>query len=518
MTRPSAGNRRQSILACLVVALFLALASLAAAFNHDEDQYYGASYAMLHGALYRDFIFLQTPLNAWLGYGVMLLSPDNSLWLLRIVQGLIGAATFAIVLFTCNRLTRSFRIALFSAGSMLGCYSFLFATTVFRNDMLPCLFATAAIGLLVLRAQDGAARLDRVLPVAGALLALAASAKVNYLLLCFAPAAWIAAAPGIAFAARTRRLALFLAGGLVGALPTFFYLALNPAQFMWQVVEFALAAPPDWYRSVGDVDSITMTGKVKDIFLILVQGPTLLALAMIVFDRLRPAEDTDAAAARSALLLDFVILFGLIAAIAPTPAWRQYFVSFLPALAMRLAIALDHRSPRQVRVGLLGLALFACAGLTAWTIKTAKILRHPENSIVTRWKESRWIGAHLPQGTTAENAVVALSPHLIVDSGALIHPRFVSGVFVYRWSNTDRQKEIYDMGGISAKSVTGWLSKRPPAAIVTGYENGNGNAFSVNLEKPLDLFARNHGYEMMKSPYGNAILYRLPAAAWKARR
>ncbi len=117
-----------------------------------------------------------------------------------------------------------------------------------------------------------------------------------------------------------------------------------------------------------------------------------------------------------------------------------------------------------------------------------------------------------------ESATIAsLSPHLALDAGRTIHPRFVSGVFVYRWRGRDR--EIFATGGVTPSTLEAAFAPCPPAAIVTGYEAGHGNAFEVDLELALRGYASAHGYRPLESPFGGATLYLSPApqrcSAWE---
>lgn len=495
-----------------LITLFLICASLLAPFNHDEDQYYAASYALSHGAIYRDFIYLQTPLNALLGNALMALWPGQSLWLLRISQALLGSAIFALVLTENLRRDVPRRSAILCALLMISCYSFLFATTVYRNDMLPCLLS--AMGIVVLTRQtdrfggDGSPL--QSLPFfffGGLLLALAASAKANFLPLLAAPALWLLLQPRLRASARLKLLLALGAGAVAGALPVILYWSAEPEKFLWQVVYFGAEAPIAWYERVGEGDRLTPLGRAKDAVLILVQGPALAALAMVAFGKLllRPSLEEGG----RERMLDLFILLGLIAALLPNPSWRQYFVVLLPALFMRLPTLLTKLRPPTRTAARNILVLFACVGIAAWSAQAWKTVAHPDRGILTRWAESRWIGTEMRK-RSEQGPVASLSPHLVTDSGEDIHLRFVSGVFAYRWGGSGHDREILSMGGVTPANIDLLLAALPPAAIVTGYESGKGNSFSVDLDRPLAAFARRNGYIMSRSPFGKAVLYLRP--------
>lgn len=484
-----------------LVALLLVAASLIAPFNHDEDQYYAAGHSLSHGRLYFDFIYLQTPLHALFGNALIEVWPGNSLWLLRVSQALIGAVIFALVLRENLRAAASVSSASFGALLMVSSYSFLFASTVYRNDILPTLLATIAIIALAREAQRNAGHWLGWL-TAGLFLGLAASAKANFLVLAAAPLAWLLLVPGPAPAERLRWLLGFAAGGIVGAAPTLIPLLCDPEKFLWQVVRFGVQGPLDWYGQIGQGNRLELPGRLSDSLLILLQGPALAALGLLLIQKV-VRRSPDHGKGR-ALLLDLFILGGLVAAFLPNPAWRQYFVAPLPALFLRLPDILDGMPKRRQVAASTLLLISALVGMGAFAALLGKSAKDPDRLIVTRWRESKWIGERL-QSEAAGGPVASLSPHLLLDSGAVIHPRFASGVFVYRWRGRD--EEILSMGGATPRTLASAFAACPPRAIVTGYESGKGNAFSVDLEAPLRAYAARAGYKALQSPFGRAVLY-----------
>jgi hypothetical protein len=497
---------------CGLVALLLVGASLLAPFNHDEDQYYGAAFALSEGRLYGDFIYLQTPLHAVLGNALVKLSPGNSLWLLRISQGLMGAAVFSLVLRENLRNVGAARAALLSALLMVSSYSFLFASSVYRNDMLPALLATVGIILLAREAQ----RLPGPRSVVGhwlgwvaggLFLGLSASAKANFLVLAAAPVFWLLVIRGRPAPERLRALAALAAGGILGAAPTAAALMMNPEKFLWQVVHYGVQAPLDWYRQIGQASRLGIIGRLSDSALILLQGPALAVLVLLLVHRLsRSAGEKKGG---RGLLLELFILAGLVAALLPNPSWRQYFVAPLPALFLRLPAILEAMPAHRRRAASLLLILFALVGAAAFSALLWKSAKDPDRLILSRWRESAWVGEQLRKAG-AEGPIASLSPHLALNSGRSIHPRFVSGVFVYRWRRRGNDARILAMGGVTPGTLAMAFAACPPGAIVTGYESGTGNAFRVDLETPLRAYAAAHGYRTIRSPFGKAILHLNP--------
>jgi len=82
-------------IACLVcLAMSLPLLALIAPVNHDETQYLAASYLRSKGLVpFRDFLFLQTPLQVFAFAQLFDWFPGHSLPTARVATGLIGSAT-----------------------------------------------------------------------------------------------------------------------------------------------------------------------------------------------------------------------------------------------------------------------------------------------------------------------------------------------------------------------------------------------------------------------------------------
>lgn len=520
---PASHGRRAFAPWLIPLALALAAGSLLAPFNHDEDQYFAAARAAFSGQIYRDFIYLQTPLNVWFGQAVLALTPGYGLLALRLATALAATLLLGIVAATNRRLyapTGRYPSApLLGVGLIAASYSFLFAASLFRNDMLPALLETAALALAVLHLPGGSARrgFRPAIAAIGLLLGLAASAKGNYGLLPAAPGLWL-----LLNRARTPRQrigdgALLTLGFLVGLAPSIVCLVRQPEAFLWQVVHFGAKAPLDWYHATGDDARLTPAGRLGDIFLILIQSPALVALILVLLAqpllRRKPANGLPVRTAQERQrdrLLDLFLIVSFLAAAVPNPAWRQYFVTLLPPLALRLPGALETLGGgRPRRIALTLLIVTGLAGVIAWAVPLVDTALHPKRSIVTRWRESRWIGAeaaaHAPSGPVA-----SLSPHLLLDSGVRIDPRFVSGVFVYRWDRPEERAPILRQNGVTAASAPCVLAAHPPAALVVGYESGRGNSFGVDLEGPLRHFAESRGYRRIDSPFGRAVLYIRP--------
>jgi hypothetical protein len=193
-------------------ALLLGISLVTRPINHDEGQYVGAIALMRSGLPYRDFAYLQTPLQPLVLAPLAFLSAG---WLLvgaRAANVLFGWLSLALLLFGLRGRTPSW--AAMAALAALACTDvFLFGCSVARNDALPMMLLSAAVALFLQPRSLG--KLTYL--AAGLLLGLATSAKISFAL--------PAAGAGLFLLAQWREtgwraILSFAAGGIAGLVTT----------------------------------------------------------------------------------------------------------------------------------------------------------------------------------------------------------------------------------------------------------------------------------------------------------
>lgn len=474
-------------------ALFLILAALATPFNHDETQYYAAAKLAAGGMPYRDFIYLQTPLFAWWGALLSLLADGWLLIVGRITQALMGIVVIALV----------YRIALRESGSRDGAvagavvigasYPFLFAATVFRNDILPMLLETLALAVLLPVTRAGVEKIAARLFVGGMLIGLAGSAKVNFILLGIAPALCFAMRGDLPWRRRLVFLVILALGGLTGSVPIFLSLLPAPDEAYLQIVTFGSEAPQEWYRLTGQGWRLTPWGRAADALVVLLQGPALLVLLAIALVRGR----TGGYSSRQGRFLDLFVLAGLAAALVPAPVWRQYFVVLLPPLALRLATLWPFvGGSRKMRVAF---ATFVVVGSVIGLVRSGSGLFRLPDTIVSR----EIVSHRMAEKLDGAGPVATLSPEFVVDSGAPLDPAFAAGPFVYRWSRSS------EYGAVNAANLAAHLDAVRPAAIITGQESDSESTVQ-DLDRLMRDWAGKHGYRKQPSGDGETAYYFAP--------
>ena len=507
------------ILAWSAVALGLAVLAMAMPINHDEGQYVAAEALAASLRPYADFVYLQTPLQLYLAAPLTQLMAGYAFVGLRVLSALMGAGTLGAV-YAAQRLMGVERgRAALGAALMGACYIFQFSVALARNDALPALLESLAMlaGLAALRDRRRAIALWSA---AGLCLGLAASVKISYAVLLAGGGLYVL------WSAWRRQLSLgallgVSAGAALGLSPCLFAAIPAPANFLFGVYTFAATAPMRWYRDIGLGRRLSLPMKLWESLFHLAIGPALGVLAGVVALAVQRWRARDPQR-RDRRFVEVLALAGLLAALAPTPVQRQYFMPLLPPLFVLWGridawdwVSLRPRLSRAVFVlttlgaviGAGRLLYVLCDGLARDALRGGPPALHLT-------AEAHWIGARL-RAVQASGDIATLSPQVALDSGYPIDPRFASGAFLYRSGDMLSADELRRLHAVSPRTLTAALDAAPPAAIVTGYERPEGLA-RRNLDDDLRAYARAHRYARQADPAGKAELYIRPAPAKSA--
>ncbi|WP_375391423.1 ArnT family glycosyltransferase [uncultured Sphingomonas sp.] len=446
------------------LAVLLCLLALARPIDHDESQYVAAVALTAHGLLpYRDFAYLQTPLQPFL-FAPLAWIAGAALWpALRLANALCGAAAL-VCTWRAARLVAPARTAGAAVGLLACCDAFLFSIGTARNDALPAACYAGALWLAI-RAERGWGTRWSALG-AGALLAAAAAAKISYALPAAAYAAWALAR------ARGHRPGFVALGAAPVVLLVAAVAARAPAGFVFGVLTFPGIAPADYYAD--QAWKLTGWAKLGDLVKFLALGPALLAFALVLRRRM-PA------------MLALLVLAGLAAALGPTPTWRQYLLPLLPPLFVMLAARRAAIPPsRAMRISAV---VFAAAGLSP----TIAALASGRPAMPAAWRDGRAIGAALDRAG-ATGPVATLSPEFLPATGRLPDPRFAAGPFFFRSRRLVVDERALHLLGRHA------LGAAPlSAAILVGGE-GAWTSGDDRLDARLAAEAARRGYRATAVP------------------
>jgi hypothetical protein len=483
------GETRQTNWLLAGLGLFFLAAALAAPINHDESQYVAAIAMMRDGLPYRDWPYLQTPLQP------LLLAPLSLLpagWLM--VGARLANVVFALV--TCWALLRILhgRVPFWAAAAavigMATTNAFLFGTEVARNDMLPVALLT--LGLMALLTPIGQVTARRA-ALAGLCFGLAISAKISFALPVAGAGLWLL------WQVRTSGFGIVgaaIAGGLLGLLPCLLLFAIAPEQFLFGVFTYSLAAPQAYWSGVGEGERLLPMFKLTGILEELVEGAGGVALLLAFATMWRRGQGRH--------LFNLALIGGFIAAYLPDPFFRQYMIPILPPLFARAALALPEMSRRWQLAALTVGSVTAMVGASG---SLAAIVRLPLTTpeLVGMVERSRLLARFAEGG-----AVVTLSSGEFAGLDVELVPAFTAGPFLFRIHGNAGQR-AHEAMGVPTFERMALLDKLAPAVIVTGGERkGRPPLFPQGLDIYLDRWAEERGYRPVRMPGDKWLMWVAP--------
>lgn len=474
-------DRKTFWLGLAIAFALLVPVALTALLSHDETQYVAASYFVANGLVpYRDFAYLQTPLQPYLFAPLTWLFPAWSLVATRLANALAIALSAALIGRTAVVLAGRRSAFWWAIGAVLTTDSVLFGASVARNDALPFLLFAFSLERLYAIARPGTGRVA----VAGLAMALAASAKISYAL----PAATMAAlALWHARGGDRTRVAALLGGMLVGGTPILFFLAAFPRQFMFGVYHYSIDAVIAWQALSDTNHRLLWIVRIRKFLLLAMLGPALWLSIAVGLTRAKGPRPLG-------ISLLPIWLSCVIASFMPMPTFRHYLMPMIPPLLLLGAVHADaimarikrHQLRGRIAVAILALTLVAGIGRSFGWVTTEPLIRRPiaiELAAHDIGRRARENGAR---------TIAGLDPLLMVDSGVAFDPRFAAGPFLFRAGNLAACRD-YSLCPVTF-SFLGSLDASPPDAILTGTERRAPRRIAGGLDGVLDRWAARNGY------------------------
>lgn len=449
-------------------------------YTHDEGQYVAATALALHGLPYRDFAFLQTPLQPLLLAPLAGIFPGWLFLSLRLVNAILIYVAAGLLYAALLRAGVARRYAIFMVVLFVACDATMYAAGVARNDALPTALLAAALALL-------AGRPTR-LQVAGAAFCLtaAAAAKISFAL----PAATILLLALAGPASVRERLPLrWLVLGFAPMTALVAVLAiLAPRAFLFEVISYPARAPLEWYLAIGRGWKTGWWHNV-DFVAALAHGPALLglfALAIAGFRlrRLDWREDSRL------LVFGGLTLAGLVAAYLPNPSYPQYLMPLLPPLFLCLGLVFerwqtDLRRAAPIWAIAIGFGIFPSLRATTLAVRNQSLVA------IEIERDAHKIGVELDEANV-QGDLAGLSPAYYADSGRPLDRRFAAGPFLFRMGAMTSARQDKDWHFVTRHRAED-LIDGAPVAVLTGMEMKNRRG--IILDDYLAKAALKAGFE-----------------------
>jgi hypothetical protein len=301
------------------------------------------------------------------------------------------------------------------------------------------------------------------------------------------------------------RAAAVVAGGAAASAPVLALMALSPSRFFFGNLQYE-AISVLYRQQVPTAQPMTMTGKLAYIwtlatdpanapFALLAAGSLLIALWQC-----RPSGRTSIGL-RLALLLQ---PFAFFAALAPTPAWPQYYFApfVLVAFVVPYAVA-ALGSPATVRA-----VTVLAAVAAAWSfVAPARFSAAESVRLLTdasQWYPLAFHRQALELRDTVRSSpgggrILTLAPALPAEVGLPIYPQFATGRFAWRTSHLltedERQAQLF----VGANELRELVQRDPPRAVLVEGESDSA------LEVPLVEAARSLGLRPVSLSQGRTV-------------
>lgn len=433
--------------------------------DHDEHQYLASGYLLAKDGLlpYLHYPYFQLP-NITFFYALLAVSTDYLLFGARLLTAFlgwgIGFLLYRIILhlFEDQKLWQKHSIA--SAFTLLFFLNPLFNYAAWKvwTHSLPLLFTLLAYWQLIKHWNQNS--FSKAVFWSGFFLSLALGTRISYAF--FIPAfllfivlqskSWIT-------------FRNFAFGGILGGLPSIFFLIFIPQKFWYNVVQYHTEVDAAYFKAMNYdrsflelwqyfINRIQQNGNEYFLWLFVLGFAAFSIFSILKKKRPKP-------------IFYFTLLLlpcALAGAFSKVITFPQYYFSVVPFVLLGLASCVRIFPIRLTTFLSISVALVFCVLLSkTWHFNH---LRSPSD-----WKS---LGVHRESSRLKtlikDKKVLTLSPLYVLEAGGQIYPAFANGPFAWRTSHLIQKEKRKEIGIIGNEDLEEYLITDLPAAILTGFE------------------------------------------------
>ncbi|MFB0612645.1 phospholipid carrier-dependent glycosyltransferase [Aurantiacibacter poecillastricola] len=488
-------------LAVLGAALFARL--MAYPLRHDEHFYLVAGYLAEQAHLYEEVHFTHLPNFPLLLSTIFdMFGVERFLFAGRLlIAALWGLGVYA--LYATARLAGGSRLFAAFIASLLMLDPLLLRTAgmLVTNNFAPVPFALLGL-YLFLRGTTGKAASPLACFAGGVCLSFAIGLKANYVVL--VPPIAVAALlvpPGLALQERLLRVTLpLVAGAVLAGLPSFYFFAQDPANFLAHVVNFHGDAHVDYWTANGRIEGpVAMSLREKAIVAqqVWLSGTTMLILLLAIIlgiSRLieaRPRDEAETVKPTWPLfMLGALVVGAALISFVPTPAFPQYYA---PPIAFGLIFSawaygcITQASRITLRPLMATVMLMASFASLPLLLPELRYLPRPSTWTGNMVHEAAQDMAVQMAQSGNEGRLLTLAPAYGAEARRDGYRQMLLGPFIYRAVEyVDAPDRAFFDDVATPRSIGAILERDPPAAILIGTED--------HLDGVLEEWARAHDY------------------------
>lgn len=511
----------------LVVGMLLLGLNMRRGLNHDEHQFVAGATLLARDSLlpYRDFPYFHVPLLSLI-YALLFQSWERLLLVSRLFSVLMAWFTLWLIFAAGFRRRAAPSLRERSTFAALGTLWLVSLPIFTYTSGRAWNHDVAVLFLLLAFFIHSDAMVERRSPwwlgASGLLLGMAATTRLSFAVLGipFLLVIWLY--PVYARVQRWQATLAFVLGAAVGALPTLWLFATDPAAFIFGNLEY-VRLNTAYYQEIGHTEAMTFWGKLVYFgrFLIAQPADGLAVLLLVVgvlpllstLRRRLPFVRTGASPTpkeeslfRLAFVL-FLLLFSLVGAFAATPSQLQYFYALFPLVILGIIYALT-AWPTHMHIA--GLRLFIFGALVSILLSIPAYAP----GMFTLFSPSEWrpnklhVHGQWAMRLVDDGPVLTLSPIPVLEGGGAIYPEFAPGPFAWRIAALVEPERRADLHLVAPEELDRFLEDQPPGAILVGLDNDD-----IAEEQPLIDYAERNAYVPVPMP-DDGTLWLQPRARW----